>query len=388
MHTYHLKGRDYRTGKPLGVTVKDQLITNTYPLPEDNASDLPFIAPGLVDLQVNGFLSIDFNAPETSVDNIRELTEALYKEGVTTYYPTLITNATDVIHTEIDRITAACRQYPEVAATIGGIHLEGPFISPEAEPRGAHALPYIQAPDWWLFSQWQDRARGMIRLITLSPEWDEAPAFIERCVHSGVRVAIGHTAASPTQIAAAVKAGARLSTHFGNGAHLMISRRDHYFWEQLAQDDLWMSIIADGFHISDALTHVILKVKPKQTILVSDSTRFAGAAPGRYASHIGGNVILSADGRLSMEDNPALLAGAAHSILFGVETLVRKKQTSLAEAWDMASVRPVALMHGGAARPYGLTPGASADLVLFEVVEEKARVLKTMKGGRVVFEVG
>ena len=94
----------------------------------------------------------------------------------------------------------------------------------------------------------------------------------------------------------------------GNAAHLMLPRHPNYIWEQLAQDQLWATVIADGFHLPDSFLKVVFRMKPETSILISDCTQFAGLPPGNYKSHIGGDVTLNSEGRLCMTDNPKLLA--------------------------------------------------------------------------------
>ncbi|MFD1906722.1 hypothetical protein ACFSQ7_26065 [Paenibacillus rhizoplanae] len=152
------------------------------------------------------------------------LSRRLLARGVTSYCPTLITNGPDQLAQAASAIAEAVRTRPDIAGLIAGIHLEGPFLSPEDGPRGAHPLEHICPPDWEAFCRWQEAAEGLIRIITVSPEWPGAAAFISRCTASGVRVSIGHTAASTEQIRQAVAASAVMSTHLGNGTHLTLPR--------------------------------------------------------------------------------------------------------------------------------------------------------------------
>src|SRR5205807_8371003 len=129
----------------------------------------------------------------------------------------------------------------------------------------------------------QDAAGGRIRLVTLAPEHEGALAFIDRLVDSGVVVALGHTGASGSRIRDAIRAGARLSTHLGNGCHALLPRHDNYLWEQLAADELWASIICDGHHLPPPVVRCLLRVKtPTRTILTCDAGSLAGLPPGRY----------------------------------------------------------------------------------------------------------
>lgn len=197
----------------------------------------------------------------------------------------------------------------------------------------------------------------------MSPEWPGAAAFISRCSATGVRVSIGHTAASPEQIREAVAAGAVMSTHLGNGTHLTLPRHPHYLWEQLAADELYGCMIADGCHLPDTLLKVILRVKRNRAILVSDAVSLSGMAPGAYRLHIGGDVVLTPEGRLHLAGHPQLLAGSAMMLADQVAYLARAGLAPLADAIDCASVQPARLLAFPQAA--GLTAGAPADLIGF-----------------------
>lgn len=382
MNTTSIIANDYRTNKPICVEIDDghiSGISDTTKTPTQNM----YIGPGLVDMQINGYKGLDLNHPELNVDDVVLLTQRLWAEGITLFYPTIITNSDNniefllkVLHKswQSDQLTHKC---------IGGIHLEGPFISPENGPRGAHPAEYVKPPSWDLFSRWQEAAGGLVRIITLSPEWPNSFEFIKRCVDSGVIVSIGHTAASPEQIRKAVDAGATISTHLGNASHPLLPRHSNYIWEQLASDNLWITMIADGFHLPSALLKVFLKVKPDSSILVSDATSYTGMPPGTYSGHIGGEVQLNTDGMLSVKGNPNLLAGSAQPLKWGISHLVKKNILPLENAWNLGSVNPLRFLSGNTIN--GLHVGQPADLVLFSHKEGLIEIYQTIKSGTTVF---
>ena len=332
---------------------------------------LPFVGPGLVDLQVNGVNGIDFNDTSLTVDGLLKAAEYLLRQGVTTFFPTIITNAPAVTCQLLSTIERACQEDSWHSTCIGGIHLEGPFISKLDGARGAHPAQHVQAPDWELFTVFQKAAGNRIKLITLSPEWDGAAEFIARCSRSGVLVSIGHSMATPEQVAAAVKSGATLSTHIGNAVPLVLPRHPNIIWEQLSQQKLYASLIADGFHLPDSFISVVMKAKGNKCFLVSDSTQFAGMAPGRYRTHIGGDVELQTGGRLSLARGEGLLAGAAKTLLQNVEYLLERKLATLSKAWQMASVVPGRLVN----------LEAHCDRVVFQREHGKLVVREVFKGG-------
>ncbi|HEV2831909.1 MAG TPA: hypothetical protein VGW31_08005, partial [Hanamia sp.] len=172
-----------------------------------NENDIPFVGPGLIDLQINGINGIDFNVPSLSLKDIESATHYLLSKGITTFLPTVITNSDENILTILRSFNQACTSNPLVNECVWGIHLEGPFISPKNGAKGAHDEKYIKPPDWDLFSQFQEAAGGKIKLITIGPEWEGSVSFIEKCKEHGVLVSIGHSLADTEQISMAVKAG-------------------------------------------------------------------------------------------------------------------------------------------------------------------------------------
>lgn len=375
------KGIHYRTNQCVAVHVSGNCIIRLEDI-KPSSSCRWTIAPGLVDLQVNGYRGIDFNEKGLSEEKVHRITRHLWEVGVTSYFPTLITNSDTHILSTLRIISGACEAEVMTGCSIRGIHLEGPFLSKEDGPRGAHPKKYIKKPDWELFQKWQKTCGGKIKLITISPEWPEAFEFIEKCTASGVLVSIGHTAATPEQVQKAVLAGASMSTHLGNATHLQLPRHQNYIWEQLASDTLWPCLIADGFHLPPALLKVFLKVKPEQSILVSDATKFAGLPPGTYQSHIGGEVELNKEGRLFIRENSDFLAGSAQILTQCIDYLVREEIASQEKAIEMASVKPMKMF---AKNEYGLHPGALADFIWFEKPEGRMVIRKTVKSGEVVF---
>lgn len=395
---FELIGRHYRTGEPVAVRIREGVIAecrsidavdcelNAMNLPA--VENLPWIAPGLVDLQINGYGGLDMNAPDLAEETVEALIDRLWAEGVTSFYPTVITGSDASIERALAVIDRVCSRLEREgglggAHSIAGIHLEGPFISPEDGPRGAHNRAFVKAPDPVRLDAWQQAAGGRIRIVTLSPEWPEAEAFIARCAEQGIVAAIGHTAASADQIGRAAAAGASLSTHLGNGAHPVLPRHPNYIWDQLADDRLWASVIADGFHLPAAFLKVARKVKGDRLILVSDAVSLGGMPPGNYDAPVGGRVTLTAQGRLHLAGQPALLAGSALPLTTGISHMRSCGICSLGEAWDMASTAPSKLMklETGA----GLQPGAPADLALFTLDEGQIRMLETYKRGKRMF---
>ena len=229
----------------------------------------------------------------------------------------------------------------------------------------------------------------MIGLLTLAPEVEGAIAFIEKVIRSGVVVAIGHTAASREFIQAAVSAGAKLSTHLGNGSHAMLPRHENYLWEQLAADELWASFIVDGHHLPPSVVKCLIRAKGiSRSILTSDAIAAAGMPPGRY--RLGEiDVVVTPDFKVERAETvgSGYLAGSALDLLRGVENVVQFAQVGLAEAVQMASLNPAALM-GVSDRVGRIEAGREANLILFHWDENSHRLAlkSTIQCGETVYQ--
>src|SRR5439155_19431620 len=194
-----------------------------------------------------------FSSEQLGADAIHHVVGVCRRHGIAGLCPTLVTNARAALVHGFATLARACDRDAALARALPVFHLEGPYISPEDGPRGAHPHAHVRPPDWDESQRLQDAAGGRIRLVTLAPETAGALPFIERLTRSGVVVALGHTAADGACIRAAVAAGARLSTHLGNGCHALLPRHDNCIGEQLAADELCASILADAPHLPPAL---------------------------------------------------------------------------------------------------------------------------------------
>jgi len=337
-----LNARQYDTEATVQVTVQDGNIVAVSKLEgRTDEPDLPWLAPGLVDLQVNGFGGCEFNDPALKVDDVAAVATLLANDGVRRFCPTVTTADDDTFASALKVLAKAATSHEMVKKYWAGIHLEGPYLSPEDGPRGAHPRKHCRPPNWSEFCRWQDAAEGEIRLVTLSPEYSESPDFVRRAVGANVKIAIGHTAANSEQIAAAVDAGASLSTHLGNGAHGEIRRHPNYIWDQLADDRLQASLIVDGHHLPASVVQSFVRAKtPERCILVSDVTGMAGKPPGRYDTLGLGAVEVLEDGRLVVAGQRQYLAGAAAPLIDGINNVRQFAGVDLATAINMASVWP------------------------------------------------
>lgn len=344
-----------------------------------------YLAPGWIDIQVNGFAGVDFNSPGTPHEEIARAIRAQLATGVTRFYPTVITGAPADMEGALRNLARAKDSLAEGAA-IDGFHVEGPYIGAEDGPRGAHPKRWVRKPDIDEFRRWQDATEGRVRIVTLSPEWPEAPRYIERIVAEGTVASIGHTAANAEQIRDAVAAGASLSTHLGNGAHAVMRRHPNYIWDQLAEDRLMADFIVDGIHIGAAFLKTALRAKGmERSVLVTDASAPAGAAPGRY--YLGEQAVdLTEDDRVVLAGTEKL-AGSALRMDRAVENVVRMAGVSLADAVRMATVN-AAKAGKVPGRTFGIAENERADLVEFSFDREAGRleVRRTFISGQQIYE--
>jgi N-acetylglucosamine-6-phosphate deacetylase len=358
-----IRARHYATGERVEI-VCDRDVIRSIGQTSNGPVDLEagWVAPALFDLQINGCDGRSFNSERLTPEMVRHVVGVCRSHGIGGLCPTLVTNALESLAHGLTTVRRARETDPEVARAVPAIHLEGPYISPEDGPRGAHPRQHVRPPDWDEFRRLQDAAGGLIRLVTLAPEHEGGLQFIERLVASGVVVAIGHTAAIGPRIREAVAAGARLSTHLGNGSHAVLPRHDNYIWEQLAADDLWASIICDGHHLPPAVVRCIVRVKtPARTILTCDASSLAGLPPGRYREWDQEFEVLP-DGKIVVAGTP-YLAGSGAFTDRCVGNVIRFAGVSLRDAVDMAGARPRELL---GLPPRRLEPGEPAELALFE----------------------
>lgn len=366
-----LRGWDPLSGQVAEVSWRGDTITEVVrrgAVTADPPDDEPVLSPGLIDLQVNGFHGHDLNDGEVTPATVSALTDALARVGVTTWVPTIVTATEERIRHAVAQVARARADDERVACAVPFVHVEGPFISDQEGARGVHDPALVRPLDAAEVARWAG-PQGLVGVTTVSPHTDEAPDQIRRIRGLGVTVALGHTHASSTQLRAAVGAGATLATHLGNGIPPLLPRHPNAIWTLLADDRVTAGIIADGHHLPDDVITVMVRAKTAgRAFLVSDSTALAGQPPGRYATSIGGQVDVSADGRLSFVGTE-LLAGAGRHLADGLRHLVDEVGVSWRDALQLTVSTPAHVVaqtrpdHGNRGR---LAPGAPADLVLLD----------------------
>ncbi|RLT45365.1 MAG: N-acetylglucosamine-6-phosphate deacetylase [Chloroflexi bacterium] len=343
------------------------------------------VVPGLVDVQVNGALGWSFQSHH------REHFDAIVNHhlaaGTTTFLPTLVTADEATLTESLAVLADYCADSPP--ANLPGIHLEGPFLSPEKA--GAHDPAALHLPDGPLLERFLTAANGQIRIVTLAPELPGSLELIRRLAKRGILVSAGHSAATFAQMQAAADAGLRFITHAGNASDWPHrAPRPEGFWGSepglvgalLADERLSGSVILDGFHFHPALVAPLAKLKaPHGLLLTSDAAPVAGCPPGEYNSggllatvHAGGYATSSRDGRW--------LAGSTITLLDAVRRAVTLAGLSLHTAVGLAAATPA--YHLGLSERKGhLGVGADADCL---VLNEDLSLRAVIVGGEVISE--
>jgi N-acetylglucosamine-6-phosphate deacetylase len=357
-----VRGRWRGDGALLDVRVQAGRVVSVSPagnVQPDLGGESAVLFPPLFDIQVNGAAGVDLQDPALDAEGLWRITEFLRGRGVGQWLPTIITNDPDTMEACCRAIVEALAEDKALARAIPGIHLEGPFISPEDGPRGAHPLEHVRAPEWRLMKRLLWAGEGFVRYVTLAPELPGAVSLIRRTVAAGVRVSLGHHAANAAQVRAAVEAGATLCTHLGNGVATQMQRHHNPLWPQLDAQGLVASLIADGHHLPPEVLRVIVRAKgPKSIVLVSDCTHLTGLRPGIYQS-FGQAVELGRDGAIRIPGTQ-LLAGSASTLDACLARAVAAQALTWPQAIESATRIPAKLL-GLRSGNFTLRPGVRAN---------------------------
>ncbi len=267
---------------------------------------------GWVDLQVNGYIGIDFSSMELTKEDARKACREILSTGTAVFLPTVITSSNEVYERNLPLISEIISDR-EFASKIPGFHLEGPFLSTEKGASGAHNPKWMLKPDVSYFKKLSKLCGGKIKMLTVAAELEGVIKLIKYAAKSGTTVSLGHQLANSADLAKAAAAGAKALTHLGNGLPNLLPRHPNTLWDGIAEDALVPMIITDGHHLPPSVIKTIIRAKGADNcIVVSDAAPIAGLKPGRY-SNLGGEVVLEKNGRLH---NPALgcLSGSSFNM--------------------------------------------------------------------------
>ena len=242
------------------------------------------IARGYLDLQVNGYMGVDFNATDLTVEQLRYACEALSSDGVDGVLATIITDQPDAMLARLTTIATACAGDPLIARVVRGIHIEGPFISDRSGYVGAHPPAAVRAADLDLAKRLLDAAGGLTRIVTLAPEQDPTFQLTRYLSNQGIVVSAGHCDPSYDQLLGATDAGLSMFTHLGNGCPADMHRHDNIVQRVLAlAGRIWVSFIGDGVHVPYfALRNYLQLVGLQRAVIVTDAISAAGQGAGQF----------------------------------------------------------------------------------------------------------
>lgn len=296
-----------------------------------------------VDLQINGYMGIDFNDPTVKVAQIVLAATRMREHGVRAALPTIITGDLDVMCRCITNVVNAVREDEIAASVFQGIHIEGPFLSRQAGYIGAHPAEHARDQDLKVLEQLLAAGSELTRIVTLAPEVDEGGAMTALCRDRGVVVAAGHTDASLEQLECCIDAGLSLFTHLGNGCPRMMDRHDNIIYRGLAfRDRLNYSLIADGFHIPPLLFQLLLDWIPRERlIVVSDAISAAGLGPGTY--QLGNRVVRVGVDKCARDASGEHFVGAA-STMGDADAWLELLGLQPSERWSLLSQNPSRLV--------------------------------------------
>lgn len=298
--------------------------------------------PGLIDLQVNGYKGVDFSGASLTENDAVHACDEILQTGTTAFLATLITSSPEVYERNLPLIAKVMAR-KEFRGRLLGIHLEGPFLSPEEGARGAHNPRWMRAPDTDYLDRLVNWAKGNVKLLTLAADLDGAEDLARHATRAGIAVSLGHQMADERDLSKLAEAGATALTHLGNGMPAMVPRHDNAIWAGLANDDLYATIIADGHHLPASLLKTIIRAKgAARCILISDVSSLAGLAPGRYEC-MGTEVVLDATGRL-YDPATGYMAGSSATLLTCVNHLASLDLVSSEELAAMVFDNPLKLI--------------------------------------------
>ena len=242
------------------------------------------LSHGFVDLQVNGYMGVDFNGTSISTEQLRQACETLAADGVTSILATIITAEADAMIGRLGTIVQACERDEVISRMVCGIHIEGPFINVRPGYVGAHPMAAVREADLDLAKRLLDAAAGMTRIFTLAPEQDPGFRLTKYLSGQGIVVSAGHCDPSSDQLLGATEAGLSMFTHLGNGCPAEMHRHDNIIQRALAlADRLWFGFIADGVHVPYfALKNYLQTVGLGRAVFVTDAILAAGLGPGEY----------------------------------------------------------------------------------------------------------
>lgn len=322
------------------------------------------VVPGFIDIHSHGGYGSDNMDGDPEV--INEMIYKMLREGITSYFPTTMTQSDE----NIEKALAGIAKAKESNSMIQGIHLEGPFISPEY--KGAQPDTFMRKADAATMKHWNEISGGNIRLVTYAPELGDVSAFENYCEENDIILSAGHTGATYEELE---ESKATHITHLFNGQLGLHHREIGAAGYGLIEDDVYTELIVDGFHITPAMVRLVYKIKgPERIELITDAMRAKGAPEGE--SELGGQKVFVKDKQARLESGS--LAGSVLNYNDAFKNMIAFSGCSIEDAVKMSSVNQ--------AREFNLEKkgllkaGNDADIL---VLNKELNVNKTIQGGKV-----
>lgn len=360
--------------------VFDEKIEKIAPLSEIDTKDCEiidacgnYVAPGLVDMHIHGFLGAD--ASDGDADGIRKMAEGIIKNGVTAWCPTTMTVSMAEITKAFDTVREVKSSPDYYGARILGVNSEGPFINPSK--KGAQAEEHILKPDADFIIENSD----IVKLFTVAPEVDGALDCIKKVTeNSDVLVSMGHTNATYEEAIAGIDAGVRHTTHLFNAMTALSHRSPGVVGASLSDDGTSAELIADTFHVSKGLFNLVAKLKGDKLCLITDCIRAGGMEDGDYT--LGGQPVHKEGIKCLMPDGT--IAGSVLNLNEAVRNLYENTNLEIYEAINAASLNPAKAL-GEDDEIGSLKEGKRADII---ICDEKININMTILSGSVRYKGG
>lgn len=338
MNSDELHALHYATGKPVRVGLRDGEITSITEVADRPEKEI-WIAPPLVDLQINGYAGVDFQQNDVSEEQLLHAAGALRRDGCAHFLLTLITDDWPRLLARLTRFKKLRDESTELREAIIGWHIEGPFLSDKPGFRGAHNPALMRDPTANDIRELRDATGSDRVLITIAPERDGALEAIQLATSLGIRVSLGHTDADAEILRRAVAAGATGFTHLANGCARELDRHDNILWRVCDTEGLTVSFIADGIHVPGMPFRLLHQLLNKRSVYyTTDAMAAAGAGPGRY--RLGELELEVGEDQIVRQPGQTNFAGSALRPVDGVFRAAKMLNGSWQECWRRFSEAP------------------------------------------------
>ena len=316
-----------------------------------------YITPGFIDTHIHGIGGYDTS--DGSPESILKMSEKLVEYGVTSFCPTLYPQEDKKFLKSIESVVQAMGK--EKGATILGLHLEGPFISPKKA--GVQNIEYMKAPNLELMQKYYDVSKNNIKIMTVAPELKNMRELALMCTKKGTVLSAGHSNATYNNMLEGMQAGILHSTHFFNAMRRLHHRDPGVVGAIMIHPNVSCEIIADGYHLHPAIVKLLRRVKPiNKIILITDSLKPTKQTSGKLIAN--GEEVYREDGLFKRKSDDAI-AGSSLTMIEGVKNLVEDMDVSMDDALRMASCNPATVISIQTKTGY-LLPGRDADVTVFD----------------------